>query len=818
MTTRRSLPYRAHFLRFALLCAILLCALLLQACQPDICEHGSCMAHSLALHGFTELSERMDFLEDPSRTMTIQDVASPRTEGMFAPLVESYRRFEPGLNVWLRLPLRPEDVLGADGQPVRDWVLVLEDVYYDRLSLYLPNTRHPGQWMVKETGRSMFHPHGHLAIPFALGPEPDIRAAQGEPLYLYIRVQNSFHYLKKLFLFESQSYYNALVVWNVLLGVFYGVMLLMAPLALLLFLVTRDRGMLWFSLLLVFLTAFFVLDNNFLDRLLKNWNHEEVNLLYSLVLAAMIYSATKFTRAFLMTARTAPVLDKLLRLYGLLGLSAVLVAFLHNPKLLDMWLNFLGLAAPFAVIGTGIWCRIKGFKPARFFLMAVSFFPLGTCVYILADMNLLPRNVLTMNSFQIGTMLMAASMSLALLDRIRELRRESENLEQARRAAVEALEERDRRVRAIFDQSFQFMSLLDAQGRVLEINRSVLEHHEIKREDIIGRPLSEVDPHFNPARREILRDALARAGQGEFMRFELSQHGNHVDISIKPVFGEDGKVQLMVAEGRDVTELHRVQQQMYHADKMAALGRIIAGVAHEINNPNNFIYFNLPVLRDYLLAIRAELDECLKERPEARIMNMLPEDLMNDVFQLLEDMEHGSRRITGIVDELKNYIRGQGEDEEMRPESLATVSGQVMTLVGKQVRKSVGALTVDVPADLPRVVMHPGRIEQVLINLLINASQALEGVPHAEAAIVLRARADGTGMVRMDVEDNGPGIPPEILSSVFEPFFTTKGKQHGTGLGLAISQRIAEEHGGSLAVDSRPDRTVFSLRLPAAKE
>lgn len=816
--TTRSLPCPAHFLRFALLCAVLPCALLLLACRPDECKYSSCLTHSLALHGFTELSERMDFLEDPTGAMTIRDVASPQAEGRFVPLGEPYRRFAPEVNVWLRLPLTPEDILGADGCPVQDWVLVLGDVYYERLSLYLPNFEHLGQWVVKETGRAMFHPHGHLAIPFVLGAEPQIRAAQGEPLYLYIRVQKSFHYLKKMYLFESQSYYNALVIWNVLLGMFYGVMLLMVPLALLLFLVTRDRGMLWFSMLLAFLAAFFVLDNNFLDRLLKSWTLRELNLLYALVLAAMIYSATKFTRTFLMTARIAPVLDKMLRLYGLLGLTPILLAFLPNPRPLDLWLNFLGLAAPFAIIGTGLWCRAKGFKPARFFLMAVSFFPLGTCIYILAEIDFLPRNVLTMNAFQIGAMLMAASMSLALLDRIRELRRERESLEQARLAAVEALEERDRRVRAVFDQSVQFMSLLDPEGRVLEINRSVLEHHEITREDIIGRPLSEVDPHFDPARREILRDALARAGQGEFMRFELSQHGKHVDISIKPVFDEDGQVQLMVAEGRDVTELHRVQQQMYHADKMAALGRIIASVAHEINNPNNFIYFNLPVLRDYLLAIRAELDECLKERPEARIMNMRPEDLLNDVFQLLEDMEHGSKRITGIVDELKNYIRGQGEDEEMRPESLATVAGQVMTLVGKQVRKSVGALTVDVPEGLPRVIMHPGRIEQVIINLLINASQALEEMPQADAAITLRARADGAGLVRVDVEDNGPGIPSEIQESIFEPFFTTKGKQHGTGLGLAISQRIAEEHGGKLAVDSRPGRTVFSLRLPAAKE
>ncbi len=838
MTTTQGFPYRAHFLRARLLLPtplwILGLCLALDAAMPgsaqplqDPSRRGgpadSAGPDQPVLAGALELSPLLDILEDESKSLGILDVAGQDMENRFTPLGEPYRALIPGsADIWLRLRLKPEDVQGGNGVQSRDWVLVFANIYVDQLSFFLPDPDHAGQWVSKETSRFGPHPHGHLAIPFTLGPELLTQAAQGQALTLFIRVKHHLFHLPGIFLFESQNYYNSLVVWYTMLGVFYGVMLIMVPLALLLFVFTRDRSMLWYSLLLLALTAFFLFDNDFLDQALKAWGLWEINQLVSVLIAAVVVLAVQFTRSFLMTKRIAPRLDTLCRINGLLGFALVLVPLARHQGLLHLWLNVLGLSAPVIMIGTAIWCRMKGFKPARFFLMAVSFFPLGIFVFIITDLGLLPRNVLTMNAFQIGSMLMAGSMSLALLDRVRELRKERERLERARGEAVAALEESDRRVRAIFDQSFQFMGLLDPQGRILEINRAALEFTGVTRAEAVGRLFWEALPHMSPENRVRLREAVERARQGEFSRFELAEQTHdgpvRLDLSVKPVMGGDGRTSLIIAEGRDITELARVQQQMYHADKMAALGRIIAGVAHEINNPNNFIYFNLPVLRDYLLAIRAELAECRKHRPDARILNMAPDALLDDVFQLLEDMEHGSRRITGIVGELKNYIRGHGEDEEMRPESLSRVVGQVMTLVGKQVRKGLGRLDVDVPADLPRAAMHAGRIEQVLINLLINAAQALAGTPQAEAAIALRARADGAGALRVEIEDNGPGIPATIQGSIFEPFFTTKGKERGTGLGLAISQRIMEEHGGSIAVESRPGRTVFSLTLPAAKE
>jgi len=265
----------------------------------------------------------------------------------------------------------------------------------------------------------------------------------------------------------------------------------------------------------------------------------------------------------------------------------------------------------------------------------------------------------------------------------------------------------------------------------------------------------------------------------------------------------------------DLTDLKRAQRQMVRADKMAALGQIVAGVSHEINNPNNFIHFNLPILRRYVDAMRPLLELELEKNPDLELLNMRYEAFLEDLFKLIDNMEHGSARITSIVSGLKSYIRS-GEDLEMKTGSIAKVIDQVMTLVGKQVSKMVKRVDVEVAENLPPVKMNAGKMEQVLINLLINAGQAADKV---DSWVRLTARAtDGGDAVEILVEDNGAGIPADSLEQIFEPFFTTKGRETGTGLGLAISQQIIDEHGGRIEVTSEVGaRSCFTVRLPAAR-
>ena len=282
-------------------------------------------------------------------------------------------------------------------------------------------------------------------------------------------------------------------------------------------------------------------------------------------------------------------------------------------------------------------------------------------------------------------------------------------------------------------------------------------------------------------------------------------HNGYITIAMVP--GTDQRV----GSFSDLTELKRAQKQMYQADKMAALGQIIAGVAHEINNPNNFIYFNLPILRKYLDGMRRILDGQLADDPTATILGMPYDVFLEDTYKLLENMEHGSSRITSIVSDLKNYVRAD-ESNEVREEAVAPIMNQVMTLVGKQVRKMVKRFDVDVEENLPKVLLNAGKIEQVLINLLVNAAQAAD---KAQSWVKLTVRTAQDHHVEFIVADNGAGIPESIQDQIFEPFFTSKGREAGTGLGLSISHKIIEDHGGTIEMESvEGEGTTFTVRLP----
>ncbi|MCP4605745.1 MAG: transporter substrate-binding domain-containing protein [Proteobacteria bacterium] len=264
----------------------------------------------------------------------------------------------------------------------------------------------------------------------------------------------------------------------------------------------------------------------------------------------------------------------------------------------------------------------------------------------------------------------------------------------------------------------------------------------------------------------------------------------------------------------DLTELKQAEQQMYRSDKMAALGQIIAGIAHEINNPNNFIYFNVPIMKRYIEVMQPMIESHLEKDPELRILNMPYQVFIDDVHKLLDNMKHGSERITKIVAELKDYVHKGEADENKKPAAIRMVVDQVMVLVGKQVSKTVKHIDLKIEDNLPLVSMNTGKIEQMLINLIINAGHAADK-KNSKIHILAKPKPGDKSKIQIEVADNGSGIPVEAIDKIFDPFFTTKGREAGTGLGLAISQKIIQDHGGSILVKSvEGDGTQFFIELP----
>ncbi|WP_434391357.1 sensor histidine kinase [Melittangium boletus] len=226
-----------------------------------------------------------------------------------------------------------------------------------------------------------------------------------------------------------------------------------------------------------------------------------------------------------------------------------------------------------------------------------------------------------------------------------------------------------------------------------------------------------------------------------------------------------------------VAERHRTQ-----AEKLATVGRLAANVMHEINNPLAFVRSNLDYLRAELLA-------------------HLPESVREEAREVFDETHVGVERIQRIVTDLKGFSRMDGE--EPAECVLADVVTDAAMLAAVRLR-NVARLRVEMPPGLPEVIAAPRRLAQVVLNLLVNAGDALEQARVPEGEVRISGGVEN-GRVVLLVEDNGPGFAPEVLPRLFEAFFTTKGPEKGTGLGLNLSREMVERFGGTIRAENRPE-------------
>ena len=253
------------------------------------------------------------------------------------------------------------------------------------------------------------------------------------------------------------------------------------------------------------------------------------------------------------------------------------------------------------------------------------------------------------------------------------------------------------------------------------------------------------------------------------------------------------------------------EQQLRQADKMVSLGILVSGVAHEINNPNGLIALNLGLLAEIWEKALPVLDEYRAEHGDFSLGPMNYSELRDQLPLILSDAAAGSERIKAIVDDLKGFAR----QSEERLDEVVDVNAMVhssINLVSSHLKKATRHLGVDLSPDLPEARGNGRRLEQVVINLLLNACDALEST---EASIRVCTRVVGE-QIAIEVADTGRGIAEEDLPRVTDPFFTTRRAAGGTGLGLSVSAGIVEEHGGQLTFKSKPgEGTTARILLPA---
>ena len=394
-----------------------------------------------------------------------------------------------------------------------------------------------------------------------------------------------------------------------------------------------------------------------------------------------------------------------------------------------------------------------------------------------------------------------------------------------------ALEESHQFIESVLASMSDILIVCDRNGTIEEVNPSLRHISGKTAEELVHTPL--FDLFADESEKAKARDIFARYGREgvhdcEF--FLRAGDGSTVPVSMNctPRVSQTGKLMGMVVTGRPVGELRkaysalrqahddlkRTQGQLLHAEKMVSLGRLVAGVAHELNNPISFVLGNVLSLKryagrleSYLGAVHASAataDEALQAtRQELRIDRILA-----DMPHLIDGMIEGAERTRDIVDALKRF----SAVDKTTPEQVnlnEVVERSVRWVVQSAAAKF--AVDIDIPAGLA-CSGSSGQLQQVVMNLVQNACDAM--ARQAEPRLRVSGAVEG-GMAVLRFADNGPGIADEHLGRLFEPFFTTKPVGQGTGLGLSISYGIVDRHGGKLSAHNLPGGGAeFELSLP----
>ena len=360
----------------------------------------------------------------------------------------------------------------------------------------------------------------------------------------------------------------------------------------------------------------------------------------------------------------------------------------------------------------------------------------------------------------------------------REVERQTQTLVDSLTTTASA----ERNLRQIIEASPDPIVLLNREGQVLD--------YAPDQPDRVAVAGSRTAFDFvDPDGVALLRAHLKAAFAGEVRRFEVPQRrpdgARIVSSVVYAPIREHGQITTVLAISRDVTELRRAQTQLQQADKLAAMGQLVSGVAHEINNPAAIISGFAQTLM---------LDEL---RPEQR--------------EIVEMVRDEAMRIGQITTNLLAFARMSGPER-----SLVDVN-ELVRRTHTLRSYHLHTLNVEVRLELdpaePRVWANMSELQQMLLNFLINAEQALDGFA-GHRGITLRTHAEGPE-VRLECRDTGPGIPPEVRTRIFDPFFTTKPEGVGTGLGLSICYGIVRSHGGRISVESEPGHGAsFQVVLP----
>ena len=388
-----------------------------------------------------------------------------------------------------------------------------------------------------------------------------------------------------------------------------------------------------------------------------------------------------------------------------------------------------------------------------------------------------------------------------------------------RRNLADALAHERNVLRTMIDLIPAFIYAKDAQSRFTACNELVARRMGTTPEQLIGKTDFDFFPREMAEKFFADEQALIQSGQPlidlEERAFDKTRGMDRVILTSKvPLRDEHGKLTGIVGTGFDITDRKAAEARMASMDRHESIGRLAAGVAHEINTPIQYLNDSVSFLREGVQELFEYIDALRASMPQASPPDENVEELRQDMPPALGRLAEGLGRIAEIVRSMKDFSHAD-QDEVSQVDLNRSIRSTLV--VARSEYKQVADVVTELE-ELPKVTCHGGQINQVLLNLIVNAAHAIAdqvGGSGERGRITVRTRAEADQVV-IEIEDTGGGIPEHIRARIFDPFFTTKQVGRGTGQGLAVVRSVVVKgHGGTVDFTTETGKgTTFVVRLP----
>lgn len=363
-----------------------------------------------------------------------------------------------------------------------------------------------------------------------------------------------------------------------------------------------------------------------------------------------------------------------------------------------------------------------------------------------------------------------------------------------------------------FDSVADMVYIIKEDFTILRANTAFANNQGLHPREVIGRKCYEIiQGYLSPCENCPYQWALREKKQIVIERHDPKTN-KILNVSASPYFSPEEDLIGLIHIARDVTIEKEKERKLIMSEKLASLGQLSAGMAHEINNPVNFIMANAKMLKDIWEDVMKILQRHYDEQDDFIIGGFLFSKNHERITKLFSGIIEGANRIKNIVANLKIFTRAKAIENE-RPVDINRMLSACMMILETQINSFTDRFIVDIEDDLPMVKGNSHNLEQVISNLIMNALQSL---PAKTFGVMLSVRVDGNeNCIIIQVRDEGVGMSREVMEKACLPFFTTKRESGGVGLGLSICRSIIDDHGGSLEFESKPgEGTTATFKLP----